>query len=387
MKQGRRTNGEGSIYNNRKGGYIAQFRIGKNEKGKPRFVKKSFRTKRECEEWLSEMRKKYSRLSLEEYLLLTLYELFQMWFDSKKRVLKPKSLDRIESTVNTHILPAIGEYRLCDITSDDIQTLVFDKMAEKNLSKSSIKKAYDDLKNFFNYCMDNDFIDRSPMRRVTINGYDLKCENKVKSFDHDEMEKIIASATELYSNGKPVYECGLIFPIMYYTGMRIGEALGLKYKYVNFDEGYIDIVETVVTAKDRKADGEKRRQIAQQGGKTKNSCRRIPLNNEAAKLLKMQKERRYYGEEFYVFNIGREEIKAMEAHNVSRSFTNILKKNNIEHRGVHALRHTFSTDLKDSGVDDFYIERLMGHANANVTMGYMDARFLKMKKAVEKLDT
>ncbi len=84
-----------------------------------------------------------------------------MWFDSKKRVLKPKSLDRIESTVNTHILPAIGE-------------------------------------------------------------------NKVKSFDRDEMEKIIASATELYSNGKPVYECGLIFPIMYYTGMRIGEALGLK---------------------------------------------------------------------------------------------------------------------------------------------------------------
>ncbi len=241
--------------------------------------------------------KKYNRLSLEEYLLLTLYELFQMWFDSKKRVLKPKSLDRIESTVNTHILPAIGEYRLCDITSDDIQTLVFDKMAEKNLSKSSIKKAYDDLKNFFNYCMDNDFIDRSPMRRVTINCYDLKCENKVKNFDHDEMEKIIASATELYSNGKPVYECGLIFPIMYYTGMRIGEALGLKYKYVNFDEGYIDIVETVVTAKDRKADGEKRRQIAQQGGKTKNSCRRIPLNSEAAKFLKMHKVKELFDKE------------------------------------------------------------------------------------------
>ncbi len=224
------------------------------------------------------------------------------------------------------------------------------------------------------------------MRRVTIRGYDLKCENEVKSFDRDEMEKIIASATELYSNGKPVYECGLIFPIMYYTGMRIGEALGLKYKYVNFDEGYIDIVETVVKAKDRKADGEKRRQIVQQGGKTKNSRRRIPLNSEAAKFLKMQKERRYYGEEFYVFNIGMEEIKAMEAHNVSRSFTNILKNNNIEHRGVHALRHTFSTDLEENGVDAFTISRLMGHSNVDTTGDYIDIRFYKKQEAVVTLN-
>ncbi len=133
MKKGRRTNGEGSIYANRKGGYTAQFRIGKNEKGKPRFMRKSFKTQKECNEWLNEMKKKNNKLSLKKYLLLTLYELFQMWFDSKKKILKPTSLDRIESTVNTHILPAIGEYRLCDITSDDIQTLVFDKMVEKGL--------------------------------------------------------------------------------------------------------------------------------------------------------------------------------------------------------------------------------------------------------------
>ena len=75
----------------------------------------------------------------------------------------------------------------------------------------------------------------------------------------------------------------------------------------------------------------------------------------------------------------------MEAHNVSRSFKNILEKNNIEHRGVHALRHTFATDLKENNVDELIISRLLGHSSSDVTRRYIDTRFNELRKAVETL--
>ena len=213
---GRRTNGSGSIFENN-GKYTAQLRVGKNENGKPRFVKKTFKTKRECNEWLKKTRRKYGQLSQSEYSESQICELFQLWFDYKKDRLKPKSLDRIESTVNTHIIPVIGGNRLCDITSEEIQRLVFDNMQKNGLSKSSMKKAYDDLNNFFNFCIDSDWLDKSPMRRVSIDNYNCKPEKRVNSFDREQMTAIVVSSLEQYGNGTPVYECGSILQ-WYATG-------------------------------------------------------------------------------------------------------------------------------------------------------------------------
>lgn len=388
MAKGRRANGGGSIYPNSKGGYTAQFRVGKDDNGKTIFKRKSFKTKRECEAWLDEMKKKYNGLSLTEFSQLSIAELAQKWFDYKGRKLKPKSLDRIESTMNTHILPAIGDYKLCDVTPEIIQKKIFDKMVgEKNLSKSSVKKAYDDLNNFFNYCINNDWLDKSPMRRVTIQGYDFKEEKEVKSFTADEMDKIIASSLEEYKNGKPIYECGTVFPIAYYTGMRIAEVLGLRWKNVNLVDGYVDVVETVVTAKDRSTDSNSRTQIVQQGGKTKSSRRRIPLNQTALRYFELQKSRRYYGEDYFVFNIKRKEFRTMTESNVRRSLENILENNGIEHTYIiHSLRHTFATNLKERGIDELIIARLLGHSNSDVTQRYIDTRFDELRKAVRTLD-
>lgn len=385
----KRENGEGSVYKTNNGKWKAQFQIGFLPNGGRQFKTKTTDTQREAIECLAEMKEKYGKLLPGDYSLMETKKAIERWLATKQRRLKATSMDRVESTMKEHVIPAIGDYRLCDLTNDIIREKIFDVMVDKkNLSHSSVKKVYDNLNNFFNYCRDNDWITKSPMKKSILDEYTFKAVKKVQSFTDEEKDKIILSSLARYSNGIPVYECGFLFPILFNTGMRIGEALGLKWSNVHLDgaDKYIEISETVIVAKDRSTEENKWTPMVQANGKTKNAKRKIPLSEAAAEYFRLQKEFRYYGEDYYVFNVGKDEKTPMRASNVSRSFRKILDKNHIEPQGLHAIRHTFATNLSEKGANPLTISRILGHANFDITQVYVDTRYSEMKNAISALD-
>lgn len=53
---------------------------------------------------------------------------------------------------------------------------------------------------------------------------------------------------------------------------------------------------------------------------------------------------------------------------------------------AHVLRHGYATALFEAGVDVYTAQRLLGHANVEVTMGiYTHLRREQEEKSVEKL--
>lgn len=59
----------------------------------------------------------------------------QMWYDMyKKPYLRENSLIAIKNSLNIHILPAIGSYRLRDITPMHIQAIMADLASKSNCS-------------------------------------------------------------------------------------------------------------------------------------------------------------------------------------------------------------------------------------------------------------
>lgn len=50
------------------------------------------------------------------------------------------------------------------------------------------------------------------------------------------------------------------------------------------------------------------------------------------------------------------------------SFALLLKKQNLPHRGFHALRHTFATRALECGMDVKTLSELLGHKNPTVTL-------------------
>ena len=65
------------------------------------------------------------------------------WLTTVKRlVLKERSYDRLEQTINHDVIPHIGNIQLAALSTDDIQTMIAE-LKDEGRGYSTIKKAYD----------------------------------------------------------------------------------------------------------------------------------------------------------------------------------------------------------------------------------------------------
>ena len=53
---------------------------------------------------------------------------------------------------------------------------------------------------------------------------------------------------------------------------------------------------------------------------------------------------------------------------------------NLARRGAHVLRHTFATDMLNSGADLMLLRELMGHNSVSTTVRYTHTSFEQLKQ-------
>jgi integrase/recombinase XerD len=131
------------------------------------------------------------------------------------------------------------------------------------------------------------------------------------------------------------------------TGMRIGEALGLRVNDLDIRDRKIHLFE-----------GEK------------NSMGRVVyLSDDAIFAIKLWLRRRDKNKEFVFYGQGNRGL----CYSAGRSrFVNYLKKAGLEQKGytVHCLRHTFASELLNAGMRLECLQQLLGHQDIEVTRRY-----------------
>ena len=288
----------------------------------------------------------------------------------------------MEITINKHIIPLLGYYRIDKLASADIQSFINSRADNDFYSYSTIKKDYNAINAALRLAVERDYLYKNPCTSVSLPKQIKREKYDIEHFSDLEVDLIVKSATYKYSTGKYKYKHGYAIILLLNTGMRVGELLALKWHNDNFENKQIYIEETRGQIKDRASEEHKYISV-DRSTKTQSSCRYIPINEKAEEALIYFKSLGYSNS--YV--MANSDNNVITYRNLFRVLSNILKDNNINHGSLHTLRHTFATNLFKNGVDIKVISELLGHSDINITYNiYTHVIKEQKKKAVDVLD-
>lgn len=379
----RKRKGMGTIQKKPNGSYLGKLR----KTGYDTFYYTG-KTEKEVQKKLNEFRAKTER---EEIIprKQTVNAYIQNWLITvKKPTMKPASFDRLERTFEKQIkTTSVGRSQLGTLSSIEIQTLL--NSYTETLAYSTIKKVHGLLNSCFRYAVAVRDVPYNPVDGVFLpKEENLTIKTKhIQIMSDSDLQVLEHAMDSLYSNGQPRYQYAAAYVLIANTGLRSGEALALTWDNVDLVNKTVTVVQNASRIKKRDNEASKGSEQIITTTKTKSGTRQIPLNEKATtalKYLKGQQEHRHIQTNFV---IATSNGNMVVQNSFYRIFQNMQKSLGLCPVTIHALRHTFATNLINAGVDIKVVSQLLGHSSVKITYDtYVHTDLSRAFSAVKKLE-
>lgn len=361
------------------------------------------KTKKEVSEKIKNFELSSGNFTFKNIVTITLGKfIYDQWIPlAKQQTLKKTSYDTILDSIRLYVIPELGNYQLTQLTPTILQEHI--NNMSKKYSLRTVKKAFDVLNGSLDYALKMDYININPMTKVikpTESGVAVK-KKKILFLDNEDLNALYNESKRLNTKefringsvGKPVY--GVIanqIILIAYTGLRISEALALKWCDYNENDKTLTISKNLVLVIDRNKNSEtymkKIYELQENDGKTVNSIRQLPLCDRAIEQLAIIKSKnKSVSENDFIFqtSTGKHPSQA----NMTRTLSSMLLRSGgkIEKCGLHALRHSYGSYLLSKKVDLKTISVLLGHSDFRLTAQiYLDVTNQQLVDAVDVLN-
>lgn len=251
-----------------------------------------------------------------------------------------------------------------EIQPGDIDRLLvrayLSSLTEKGKARATVARRLVALRTFFKYLEREEITDFNPFRRVPS----PKKERRLPRFLGEEEVRQLVEAPA--GEGILPLRDRAILELLYATGIRVGELVGL-------DTGDVDLVAGYV-------------RVFGKGSRE----RIVPLGSWAAKALSAYLPARRE----HLHSLGREKEQALFINLQGRRLTDrgvrVVINKYIKQVAVsgkvspHTLRHTFATHLLDRGADLRAVQELLGHVRMATTQIYTHLTREKIKSVYDK---
>ena len=238
-----------------------------------------------------------------------------------------------------------------------IRSWVLSLMDEGNSSRS-VNRKIASLRSFYKFLLKRDMIAKDPTQKIKS----LKVKKELPGFANERefsefLDKLVFEDS---FEGKTEQ---VILELLYGTGIRLSELIGLKESDFKLSESTIKVL-----------------------GK-RNKERIIPVSRSLAHLLKnliTEKNHVFSHDQtsYLIVNQNGGQAYPMMIYRIVKKYLNQVPS--LDKKSPHALRHTFATHLLDKGADLNAVKDLLGHSSLAATQVYTHNSLEKLKSVFDQ---
>lgn len=334
-----------------------------------RYHKRGFATADEAKEW--------ERLFLLESTTgvssnMTVNDLYIKFMDRKKLVIRERTFYQTDLSFKKHILPILGNIKLSNLTLEKIEKyqhdlLTVNKQNGEVLKNSTLELIQKELKSLLVFAYEKSYI-----KNMHILSF-----KKVINIDESKKEVDFWQPEEFYKFIEVVDDIVYItlFNVLYWCGLRIGEALALNWNDIDFNKKTITI---------NKSYSEYKHRIT--NPKTQNSYRTVIMPNKCfnavSKLFEHDKQIIGFNNQKYIFHFE----KPLNQDTIKNRKDRWIAKAHVKRIRIHDLRHSHVSLLINLGFSAFDIAKRLGHSVDMVNNVYGHWFQNAQNKMVDKLN-
>ena len=303
-------------------------------------------------------------------------EIWKRDYGSKE--LAPSTYKRYLGILESRIIPFFGHFRVDKIKPTDIMQF-YDLLSKdtqivrrkdnngkktgKPLSPKTILEHHRLLRAMLQKAVYWQMIVSNPAERVQA----PKTKKPKRKYYDDEQSKALISGLMKLTEEQFKYKVAIILTI--FTGVRLGELMGLEWDDINFREGIVSINRSSQYLADKG--------VFTKVPKTESSIRDVAIPEFVVSLLEEYKywydEQKYqYGELWYDSNrlFVQADGKPMHPSTISKWFEKFVAQLGLPVINFHGLRHTNATLLIAQNIDVSVVAARLGHAQITTTLNF-----------------
>ncbi len=253
--------------------------------------------------------------------------------------------------MDAHEFLGVSQSTLFDAESEEL-TLYLGSLMKRGLRVSSIQRKRSALSTWYSFLQQESMREDNPVRNLPKQ---QRGRSLPKNMSEDDVDKLL-QAPDTDSMYGLRDRCML--ELMYATGMRVSELVGLQLGCLDMQAGVLRVV--------GKGDKE----------------RLIPFGEEAGSWLSQWLQQRPHAANAFVFP-GRAG-KAMSRQNFWLRMRKYTKEIGLQPLpSPHVLRHAFATHLLNHGADLRSVQMMLGHANITTTEIYTHVSRVRLHQWVD----
>ena len=307
------------------------------------------KTKEECQAKLRKAQVGLADLQVVSNDQITVAEVAERWLESIRTQVSSGSLRAYRTRVRGHIIPALGSRRLTSLRVADVDAWQ-QSLAHQGLAVSTRREIRTCLVTLIKWAVKHDYV----ARNVAALSPGPKGRTKPVESLTREQAKAVLQAVEGWR-----YEAAVV--LMMTAGLRIGEALGLR--WIDVGESTVTVAGTLATRPGLHYQPEP---------KTAESRRTVALSQLAISVLEAHRQKQEtermrmgLGPSHYVF------LTEVNQRFVDPSTLALELRQRTMGLGVHVhphkLRHTAVSLMLDAGVPLETVSKVVGHRSIRTT--------------------